>query len=256
MLDMKRREFITLLGGAAAAWPLAARAQQPAMPVIGFMSAGSPEAFAPFVAGFHRGLKEAGFNEGHNVAIEYRWAHGQYDRLPALAAELVRLRVTLIAATGGVVSSLAAKAATTTIPIVFTSGGDDPVGAGLVESLNRPGGNATGLTLATSVLVGKRLEVARDLVSGDSLIAFLVNPKNPNNANVTRAIESTAEAYRQKVENLPRRQRRRSGPGVRRHRAGGSACDRGRDGSLFRQPARSNDRAGRPLRGACRLRMA
>ena len=197
---MKRREFITLIGGAAAAWPHAARAQQPMMPVIGFMSGGSPDSFAPSVAGFHQGLKESGFVEGQNVALEYRWAHGQYDRLPPIAADLVRRGVTVIAATGGFVSALAAKAATATIPIVFTSGGDDPVAAGLVASLNRPGGNATGMTLATIVLAGKRLEIARELVSGDFLIAFLVNPNNPNSASVTSAIQTTAVAYRQKVE--------------------------------------------------------
>ena len=195
---MRRRAFITLLGGAAT-WPLAARAQMET-PVIGLINTGSPDSFAPFIAGFLKGLKESGFIEGQNVAIEYRWAHGQYDRLPALAADLVDRRVALIAATGGTVSALAAKAATATIPIVFTSGGDDPVAAGLVASLNRPGGNATGLTLATSVLVGKRLEIARELVSGDFLIAFLVNPNNPTNASVTSAIQSTAVAYRQKVE--------------------------------------------------------
>ena len=195
---MRRRAFITLLGGAAT-WPLAARAQMET-PVIGLINTGSPDSFAPFIAGFLKGLKESGFIEGQNVAIEYRWAHGQYDRLPALADDLVDRRVALIAATGGTVSALAAKAATATIPIVFTSGGDDPVAAGLVASLNRPGGNATGLTLATSVLVGKRLEIARELVSGDFLIAFLVNPNNPNNASVTSAIQSTAVAYRQKVE--------------------------------------------------------
>ena len=191
---MRRRAFITLLGGAAT-WPLAARAQMET-PVIGLINTGSPDSFAPFIAGFLKGRKESGFIEGQNVAIEYRWAHGQYDRLPALAADLVDRRVALIAATGATVSALAAKAATATIPIVFTSGGDDPVAAGLVASLNRPGGNATGLTLATSVLVGKRLEIARELVSGDFLIAFLVNPNNPNNASVTSAIQSTAVAYR------------------------------------------------------------
>jgi putative tryptophan/tyrosine transport system substrate-binding protein len=195
-----RRKFLAALGGAAAAWPLAARAQQPGMPVIGFLNGASPEGQAPLVAAFHQGLKESGFIESQNVAIEYRWAHGQYDRLPALAADLARRRVALIAATGGTVSALAAKAATATIPIVFTSGGDDPVAAGLVASLNRPGGNATGLTLATSVLAGKRLEIARELVSGNFLIAFLVNPNNPNNANATSAIRTTAVAYRQEVE--------------------------------------------------------
>ena len=134
--------------------------------------------------------------EGGAATRLWRFEHGQYDRLPALAADLVDRRVALIAATGGTDSALAAKAATATIPIVFTSGGDDPVAAGLVASLNRPGGNATGLTLATSVLVGKRLEIARELVSGDFLIAFLVNPNNPNNASVTSAIQSTAVAYR------------------------------------------------------------
>jgi putative ABC transport system substrate-binding protein len=197
---VRRREFITLLGGAAVSWPVVARAQQAALPVIGFLSSGSPETFAPFVAGFHRGLNETGFIEGRNVAMEYRWARGQYSELPALVSDLVSHGVALIAATGGTVSALAAKAASATIPIVFTSGGDDPVAAGLVSSLNRPGGNATGMTLATSVLVGKRLEIAREFVSGDFPIAVLVNPKNPNNENVTKAIKANVDAYRQKIK--------------------------------------------------------
>jgi putative ABC transport system substrate-binding protein len=190
---MRRREFIRLVGGAAVAWPFAARAEQSALPVIGFLNSGSPETYAPQLAGFRQGLNEVGYTEGQSVAIEFRWAKAQYDRLPELARDLVRRRVAVIAATGGSVSAIAAKSVTATIPIVFTSGGD-PVRVGLVPSLSRPGGNVTGVSLFTSTLAAKRLELLHELVPAAKVIAMLVNPANPNSAADLEAVEAAAPA--------------------------------------------------------------
>jgi len=174
---VKRREFITLAGGAVA-WPQVARAQQTAMPVIGFVSSLAHSDLGLVVPGFHEGLNAAGFIEGRNIAIEYRWAESDYQRLPALAADLVNRKVVVIAAISGTPAALAAKAATTTIPIVFAIGGD-PITPGLVTSLNRPGGNVTGVSFYSAPLVTKRLDLARELVPTGGLIAVLVNPDNP-----------------------------------------------------------------------------
>ncbi|HYN13226.1 MAG TPA: ABC transporter substrate-binding protein [Burkholderiales bacterium] len=187
---MRRREFIALLGGAAAVWPGAARAQQPAMPVVGFLNGASPELSAQLVAPFRQGLAEAGFAEGRNVALEFRWANGQYDRLPALAADLVRRQVSVIAATS-TPTGLPAKAATTTIPIVFVTG-SDPVEQGLVTSLKRPGGNLTGATTLAVEMGQKRLELLHELVPKATLIGVLVNPTGPNLATVSRDLQAAA----------------------------------------------------------------
>jgi putative tryptophan/tyrosine transport system substrate-binding protein len=191
-----RREFITLLG-AAAAWPLAARAQQTAMPVIGLIGAGSPEPNAKWIAAARQGLSETGHIEGRNVEIEYHWAEGRYDRLPVMAADLVQRKRALIFADALPVA-LAAKAATTTIPIVFVSG-PDPVHFGLVPSLNRPGGNITGVTLFTTTLATKRLELLRDLVPTAGVIAFLVNPNNPRAESDTQDMEAGARTLGQQI---------------------------------------------------------
>jgi putative ABC transport system substrate-binding protein len=175
MFGMRRREFIALLGGAAAAWPLAARAQQPATPVIGVLGSASADVYRERLALIRQGLAEAGFSEGRNVAIEYRWAEAQLDRLPALAAELVGRRVSVIVATGGLQAPRAAMSATSTIPIVFSTDGD-PVQQGLVASFNRPGGNATGITAFTASLTAKRVDIVRTLVPKANVFAVLVNP--------------------------------------------------------------------------------
>jgi putative tryptophan/tyrosine transport system substrate-binding protein len=175
--QFRRREFFTLLGCAAATWPLVAHAQQPTMPVIGFMAPAVARGNRDALRGFRQGLLATGYSEGQNVAIDYRWAENQLERLPALASDLARKPVSVIVATGGSTSALAAKAATTTIPIVFNIG-DDPVRLGLVPSLSRPGGNLTGVNFFTGELVAKRLEILRELVPAAARIAVLVNPAN------------------------------------------------------------------------------
>jgi putative ABC transport system substrate-binding protein len=191
---VRRRDLIILLGGTAAAWPLAARAQQKTMPVIGFLSTGTPGPAAPFLAAFRQGLGETGYVEGQNVAIEYRWAEGHYDQLPGLAADLVARKVDVIAASGGGdVASRAAKNATSTIPIVFMGGGD-PIAAGLVASLARPGGNLTGVSFIAVELVPKRLELVSELVPQAKVVALLVNPNGPNADALVKDVQEAASA--------------------------------------------------------------
>jgi putative ABC transport system substrate-binding protein len=189
MFDLRRREFITLLSSAAATWPLAVRAQQPAMPVVGFLGAPSAAPYTRYVAAVHQGLKEVGYIEHQNVTMEYRWADGQYDRLPAMAADLVSRRVAVIVPIGGAPATMAAKAATSTIPIVFNLGAD-PIQLGLVANLNRPGGNITGIAMMTQEIEVKRLELLHELAPSSSSIAILLNPSNAQ----SQAQESEAHA--------------------------------------------------------------
>jgi putative ABC transport system substrate-binding protein len=243
---VRRREFITLLGGAAAAWPLAARAQQPAMPVIGVLSGRSLDDSKDFVSAFAQGLNEAGFFEHRNVAIEYRWAENHVDRLPALAAELVRQQVAVILAVGGVPPTQAAKAATSIIPIVFIVGGD-PVKLGLVASLNRPSGNVTGVTILSGALTAKRLELLREL-RPQAGIACLVNPSSPEAETQLTDIREAARTTGQELRFAERQQRSRPRCGLRdasqranRRVAAGERC-------ILRRPPRTNRRAGGPSR--------
>jgi len=195
---MRRRDFINVLSGTIAAWPLAARAQLPAMPVVGYLSSGTSVGFAPFVGAFQHGLSETGYVEGRNVAFQFRWAEGQEDRLRSLVADLVSRQVAVIVATGGLHPAVVAKAATSTIPIVFTGGGD-PVKYGLVASLARPGGNATGAINFSPVVTAKRLELLRELLPTGSTIAVLINPTDPNNEAVLREVQEAARATGQLI---------------------------------------------------------
>src|SRR5262245_40879134 len=199
--NMKRREFITLIGGAAAAWPFATRAQHAAMPTVGFLYAGSPEANANLVAAFRKGLSESGYVEGHNVAIEYRWAHNDKNGLMELSADLVRCRVAVIATPSSILTTLAAKTATTLIPIVFSTGAD-PVQAGLVASLNRPGGNVTGITYMNVDLGTKRLGLLHELLPRAARFAVLVDPNSPVAESIVTELQAAASTITRQIEVL------------------------------------------------------
>ena len=198
---MRRREFIGCLGGAAVSWPFAAHAQQQALPVIGYLGLTSPEAFAGLTAAFRRGLGETGFVEGQNVEIKYRWAHGQFDQLPALAVDLVAQRVSVIAALGTPASATAAKAATSTIPIIFVTGGD-PVDLGLVKSLNRPAGNATGVYMLTVALEPKRLELIHELVPDAAVIGIIADPNSPDTVEQMKSLSTAASSLGRRLKTM------------------------------------------------------
>src|SRR5262249_44306323 len=195
---MHRRSFLTLLGASAAAWPLAARAQQPTMPVVGFLHTGEPDTYAGEMDAFHRGLNEGGLVDGRNMSFDYRWTGTDLGLIPALAADLVRRRVSVIAGLNTTTAALAVKTATTTIPSVFCLGGD-PVKNGLVASMNRPGGNLTGVTFLSNELAPKRLGLLRDIVHNDAVIGFLINPTNPNAEADIAAMQSAARSVGQQI---------------------------------------------------------
>ena len=199
MLDLRRRQFLTLLSGTAAAWPLAARAEQPTLPIVGYVHADSPQTVLGLLGAFREGLGETGYVEGQNVAIEYRWAENDLSRIPELVADLVHRRVAVIATPGGSAATLAAKAATTTIPIVFSLG-LDPVQLGLVESLSRPGGNITGVNSMSNELVAKRLGLLHELLPTATRFAVLVNPKNPTTESLKKDVEVAAAAIGPQIE--------------------------------------------------------
>jgi putative ABC transport system substrate-binding protein len=233
-----RRDFIVLFGGAAAAWPIAAHAQQPSRPVLGFLGPTSHDVFAERLRGFHRGLKEAGYVEGENLTITHRWAEGEFDRLPALATELVRRQVSVIVA-GATSAALAAKAATTTIPVLFIVA-EDPVGLGLVASVARPGRNVTGVNLLSAEVASKRLEFLRELIPGAARVALLINPADANTSeSIMREVDTRCARDRAQHRGPPRQHHRRDRCGLCgfRARAAGRAFPRYR--SVLYRPARS-----------------
>jgi putative tryptophan/tyrosine transport system substrate-binding protein len=245
---MRRRELMLLLGGAMTA-PRTPRAQQNAMPVIGVLGAPAPRPFAPFVAAFHQGLSETGYVEGQNVAIEYRWADGRYERLPGLAADLVGRKVDVIAALGGMPSVLAAKSATSTIPVVFNVG-SDPVELGLVASLARPGGNLTGVTGLATELMAKRLELLLELAPQAKVIALLVNPNSPQTEPVIRDVQQAADRKGVQLDILEGRQRTRNRRRLRFPPPAAGRRSRHWQRRALQQPARRTRGIGGTLRGS------
>jgi putative ABC transport system substrate-binding protein len=233
---MRRRDFITLIGGAAAAWPLAARAQQGAMPVIGFLGAPSAAPYARYIAAVHQGLKEVGYVEHQNVAMEYRWADSQYDRLPALAADLVSRRVAVIVPIGGAPATVAAKAATSTIPIVFNLGAD-PVGLGLVTNLSRPAANITGIAMMTLGMETKRLELLHELAPASSSLAILLNPSNAQAQTQESEAQRAARVIGRQVLVLKASSEHEIEKSFCNSRARASGCAARRRRYLFQQPA-------------------